>query len=349
MRSQSVDADLGERPEGAADAGVVEQDVEAAEGARRPCRSAPRRRPPRRRRCAGTRSRSGSPTSSTSARPLSALRSPTTTRAPGGEEAQHGRPADAAGAAGDDGDPIGEHVLPSRRPYAARAPLRGPDELGPRSGAIRAAATGGRRSRDGPSLPDRRPASRVRPGARSARRDDRAKPICVRPTLRPVEYRPLTADLREAAAAFAARIPERDMAYIDRFLLHDVAVAGWTRATPARRIAAIDGNDVVGIVTVEPQHGWMDHVGDIRVVVQPSVRGLGVGHSLLDLGVELGRVARADQADASRSWPPTPSALGAVRTARVPPRGGPRPGRSATATASFRTSSSWRASRASTG
>ena len=104
-----------------------------------------------------------------------------------------------------------------------------------------------------------------------------------------MEYRPLTADLREAAAAFAARIPERDMAYIDRFLLHDVAVAGWTRATPARRVAAIDGNDVVGIVTVEPQHGWMDHVGDIRVVVQPSARGLGVGHSLLDLGVELGR------------------------------------------------------------
>ena len=33
----------------------------------------------------------------------------------------------------------------------------------------------------------------------------------------------------------------------------------------------------------------MDHVGDIRVVVQPSARGLGVGHSLLDLGLELGR------------------------------------------------------------
>lgn len=102
-----------------------------------------------------------------------------------------------------------------------------------------------------------------------------------------MEYRPLTADLRDAAAAFAARIPERDKAYVDRFLLQDVAVAGWTRSTPARRIAAIDGDDVVGIVTVEPQRGWMDHVGDFRVVVQPSARGLGVGRSLIELGIEL--------------------------------------------------------------
>ena len=97
----------------------------------------------------------------------------------------------------------------------------------------------------------------------------------------------MTADLREAAAAFATRIPEQDKGYVDAFLLHDVAVAGWTRATPARRIAAIDGEDIVGIVTVEPQHGWMDHVGDFRVVVQPSARGSGVGRSLIELGIEL--------------------------------------------------------------
>ena len=40
---------------------------------------------------------------------------------PGGEVAPHGRPADAAGAAGDDGDPIGEHVLHRGDP---RQPVR---------------------------------------------------------------------------------------------------------------------------------------------------------------------------------------------------------------------------------
>ena len=66
-------------------------------------------------------------------------------------------------------------------------------------------------------------------------------------------------------------------------------------------------------------------------------------------GIELGRSLGLRKLTRRRSWPPTPSALGAVRTARVPPRGGPRPGTSATATATFRTSSSWRASSASTG
>ena len=90
-----------------------------------------------------------------------------------------------------------------------------------------------------------------------------------------------------AVAAFAARIPERDRGFLDRFLLYDVAVAGWTQATPARRIVAVDGADVVGLVTVEPQRGWMSHVGDFRVVVQPSARGLGVGATLIDHGVQL--------------------------------------------------------------
>ena len=104
-----------------------------------------------------------------------------------------------------------------------------------------------------------------------------------------ISYEPLTADLREAAAEFAARIPPRDRGFLDRFLLYDVAVAAWTQATPARRIVARDGDEIVGLVTVEPQRGWMDHVADFRVVVQPSARGHGVGAELIDRGVDLAR------------------------------------------------------------
>jgi ribosomal protein S18 acetylase RimI-like enzyme len=104
-----------------------------------------------------------------------------------------------------------------------------------------------------------------------------------------LEYKPLTADLRGAVAAFAARIPDRDRGFLDRFLFYDVAVAGWTQPTPARRIAALEGDEVVGLVTVEPQRGWMDHVGDFRVVVQPDARRTGVGAALIDHGVELAR------------------------------------------------------------
>ena len=104
-----------------------------------------------------------------------------------------------------------------------------------------------------------------------------------------ISYRPLTADLREAAAAFATRIPERDRAFLDRLLLYDVAVAGWTQPTPAKRIAAVEDSDVIGLVTVEPHRGWMDHVGEFRVVVQPSTRGRGVGAALIEHGIELAR------------------------------------------------------------
>lgn len=104
-----------------------------------------------------------------------------------------------------------------------------------------------------------------------------------------VTYRPLTADLRTGLAAFAARIPERDLGFLDRFLLYDVAVAGWTQPTPAKRIVAQRGDDVIGLVTVDPQRGWMSHVGDLRVVVQPDGRGLGVGDGLISRGVELAR------------------------------------------------------------
>jgi RimJ/RimL family protein N-acetyltransferase len=102
-------------------------------------------------------------------------------------------------------------------------------------------------------------------------------------------YRPLTADLRDAVAAFASRIPERDRGFLDRFLLYDVAVASWTQATPAKRIVALNGGDVVGLVTVEPQRGWMAHVGDFRVVVQPSARGTGLGAELIERGTELAK------------------------------------------------------------
>jgi ribosomal protein S18 acetylase RimI-like enzyme len=107
-----------------------------------------------------------------------------------------------------------------------------------------------------------------------------------------VEYLPLTADLRAATEQFAARIPQQDRGFFDGFLLYQVAVAGWTRATPARRIAAVENADspapeMVGVVTIVPGNGWQSHVGEMRVVVQPSHRGQGVGRQLIHEGLQL--------------------------------------------------------------
>lgn len=97
-----------------------------------------------------------------------------------------------------------------------------------------------------------------------------------------VHIRALTADDRAATEAFAARIPLGDRAFFDRALLSQVSIAGWTRATPARRLGAFIDDELVGLVTVDPRTGWMSHVAELRLVVQPDVRGRGIARSLVE-------------------------------------------------------------------
>lgn len=101
------------------------------------------------------------------------------------------------------------------------------------------------------------------------------------------ELRPLTADHRGAAEAFAARIPQGDRAFIDRSLLNQAMVAGWTQRSLARRVGAFIGDDMVAILTVNPGQGWTSKVGEVRLVVIPEARGLGIATALADRAVEL--------------------------------------------------------------
>jgi GNAT superfamily N-acetyltransferase len=101
------------------------------------------------------------------------------------------------------------------------------------------------------------------------------------------ELRPLTADHRRAAEAFAAKIPQGERAFIDRSVLNQVSVAGWTQRTNARRTGAFIGDDMVAILTVNPQPGWMSRVGEVRLVVLPEARGLGIATALAGRAVEI--------------------------------------------------------------
>jgi ribosomal protein S18 acetylase RimI-like enzyme len=105
-----------------------------------------------------------------------------------------------------------------------------------------------------------------------------------------IEFRPLTAELRDAAATFANAIPEEDKGFVDPFLFYQVAVSSWTQATPARRIVAVEPGPpprILGMVAVIPGHGWQRHVGEFRVVVLPDARGQGIGVQLIQRGLEL--------------------------------------------------------------
>lgn len=101
------------------------------------------------------------------------------------------------------------------------------------------------------------------------------------------DVRPLTADHRRAAEDFAARIPHGERAFIDRSLLSQVSVAGWTQRTKARRLGAFIGDEMVAILTVNPQPGWMSEVGEVRLIVLPEARGKGIATALARRAVEV--------------------------------------------------------------
>ena len=107
-----------------------------------------------------------------------------------------------------------------------------------------------------------------------------------------MDVRPLAAEVAAPLEAFFARVPESDHNSFAEDVLRPGVVQGWLGDERARRAVAVEGDDVVGYVAVLPLVGWSSHVGSLRVVVDPAVRGQGVGRALarhgLVAGLELG-------------------------------------------------------------
>ena len=107
-----------------------------------------------------------------------------------------------------------------------------------------------------------------------------------------MDVRPLSPELAAPLEAFFARVPESDHNSFAEDILSPGVVQGWLGDRRARRAVAVEGEDAVGYVALLPLVGWSSHVGSLRVVVDPAVRGRGVGRALarhgLVVGLELG-------------------------------------------------------------
>jgi len=103
---------------------------------------------------------------------------------------------------------------------------------------------------------------------------------------------------RDSLHQFFARIPEQDR----KFLKHDVSkkevIDSWLKDISYGRVfpllAEVDGTVVADATLHRRSAGWLKHVGEVRLVVDPAYRRKGLGSHMLeelilaaaDVGVE---------------------------------------------------------------
>jgi len=101
-----------------------------------------------------------------------------------------------------------------------------------------------------------------------------------------VAIRPFAPSDRANVLAFFERVPEDDRAFLKEDVIDAAEVEGWLgRLNPATEtmIVATSANALVGTaVLAREAHGWARHVGEIRIVADPAVRRLGLGHVLAE-------------------------------------------------------------------
>lgn len=94
-----------------------------------------------------------------------------------------------------------------------------------------------------------------------------------------MEIRPITTADAPALSRFFQQIPESDRTFLKEDVDDPGVLERWALPETARSIAVDDG-EVVGSVAVVRLHGWSSHVGEVRLVVDPSHRGRGIGRLL---------------------------------------------------------------------
>jgi ribosomal protein S18 acetylase RimI-like enzyme len=102
----------------------------------------------------------------------------------------------------------------------------------------------------------------------------------------PVTIRRFRADDMEAMLRFARALPEHDLLFLSRDLKHRKVIEAWAEAVEDGFIdsfVAEDGDAIVATCAlVRDPLGWSTHVGEVRLLVSPELRGQGVGRRLLE-------------------------------------------------------------------
>src|ERR1700710_458569 len=99
-----------------------------------------------------------------------------------------------------------------------------------------------------------------------------------------IEIRLMSSADEAAVLDCAQKLPKHDLLFLPRNISQPKVLSAWIKEIERGSIIsllAVKSGRVVGCGTiVRDPHSWSPHVGEIRNVISPDVRGLGVGRAL---------------------------------------------------------------------
>lgn len=84
----------------------------------------------------------------------------------------------------------------------------------------------------------------------------------------------------DALMDFFSRVPEQERTFFREPVLDRDTVESWLTTDTGRRGIATEDGKVAGYAAVVRLPGWSDHVGELRLVVDPEHRQQGLGRDL---------------------------------------------------------------------
>jgi RimJ/RimL family protein N-acetyltransferase len=131
--------------------------------------------------------------------------------------------------------------------------------------------------------------------------ETRSYPRHVKTDAGDIEFRLMARTDEAAVLEFAQKLPTHDLLFLPRNISQPKVLSAWINEIERGAITsllAVKADKVVGCGTlVRDPHSWSPHVGEIRMVVSPDVRGQGVGRALsqetfaIALGADLGKLS----------------------------------------------------------
>jgi L-amino acid N-acyltransferase YncA len=92
---------------------------------------------------------------------------------------------------------------------------------------------------------------------------------------------------------FFRGIPEEERIFLRDDVTRPETIEAWARDLDYRTVlpivAEIEGRIVADATLHRRTYGWMQHVAEVRIVVDPSIRGKGLGHALLSEILDIAR------------------------------------------------------------